>query len=113
MLKPPAIRQLEVRCCCDPALLLGWILLYDPTLDLHPGARVKFRTRGPVLLGDLLENFGVFEQFDVELEVGQVCTAVGGPHGPGQCLTRLAFKSNELPLETLKRIPGFFPNELL
>jgi len=95
--------KVEVRCCCVPQKLLGW-------LDVEPerivvGNVVQFRTppsAGPVTF--LHEGFETFR-----LEPGERVALPVAAISSGTA-SWLALKSEETPLETLRRIPGFIEN---
>lgn len=89
--------RLEVRCCCDPSKLLGYLQV--PARLAYTGAKIGI----PVLEGLLLEagqepraQYG-----RIDLEVGRVCAE--GERGEGH----LAVKSNDTSIEALRKIPGF------
>lgn len=91
--------MVEVRCCCDPDLLIGWI--NAPIATLRPGQVVSFPLKvespTPRRYSDPPEYCATFEACD--LEVGQITRADGE--------TRLAFNSKEMPLDQLRRVVGF------
>lgn len=78
---------MEVRCCCIPQKLLGWVDIKDKGAD-HILWPLAFR----------IDEQG--EPRTIELEV-----ALFNP-GTGEEPYR-ALKSGELPIETLRLIPGF------
>jgi hypothetical protein len=91
--------QLEVRCCCDPRRLLGW--LWVDRRDVYAGARLHF---------PLLERAGVVDRGGLadwpvvrvlELEVANL-TDDG--------YESLAVKSHDIPLVDLQQIPTFLVN---
>jgi len=84
--------RLEVRCCCNPGKLLGWLDVPDTT---SPTFRF-FLQPPPVPRGSLTNCFRIEE---VVLEI-----AYFYQKGVGE---RKAFKDNGLSIETLRRIPGF------
>jgi len=89
---------IEVRCCCQPEKLLGWL----PTPDrLYCGGRVTYvippRVDGPVLRGFTIQPAAV-----VVFEVAMVRAKDSSEW--------LALKGDETPLELLRRIPGFQEN---
>ena len=89
--------KLEVRCCCDPGLLLGWLKV--PTDRVFIGSRVAWMVREP--FNPLLSPDDPIVAEKVELEVARIET-----HYP---VTKswLALKSNDTPIETLMKLPGF------
>jgi hypothetical protein len=96
--------MLEVRCCCQPAKLLGWIELPEtPTL----GARVNFA---------LAPALGAQQEKSAPLELVSLTwgswTSTRDTIVDERTITRIveqgvAFKSNDTPIETLRRIKGF------
>ena len=82
--------QIEVRCCCTPSKLLGWIEL--ETLDTP---RVCFPVRNSV------EN--IWPMF-VPVVLEFTAWRENGREGH-------AFKADGIPLDMLKRIPCFTANE--
>jgi hypothetical protein len=97
--------SLEIRCCCMPRKLLGWVdvpehlaragevvrfPLREPLLLVvpPPGFHLRARTRTPLYLPLLIERYR-------ENEAGPL---------------RLAVKSHEHPIELLRRIPTFTAN---
>lgn len=84
------MKLMEVRCCCD-AHLIGHVRVPTPV-----GTNITFAL-GPRTLPQSFEaaKIGNF----LELEVAHV--------GFGSIPERLAIKSHDVPLESLKRIPGF------
>lgn len=90
--------RLEVRCCCDPKKVLGY--LEHPRLQ-NVGDTYWFPFARPADYA--MASFG-FEpsepiMYRLELTVDQIS------HGDG--LVFLAIKNRDYPLEDLKRIPGF------
>lgn len=83
--------KLEVRCCCVPNKLLGWI-------DLSPGMASIADKAQRIYYPDP-EN-GPFGRIELPIAIVQ--------HTDGRRYR--AFKSNEYPLEVLLRIPGFTEN---
>jgi hypothetical protein len=80
--------RVEVRCCCDPSRILG-------TLDVE-----AFRVRNGQILRYPLFEEGQSQPRTIELEVGWL----SDPDS-----TRLAVKSNEVPLDDLKKLRTFRP----
>jgi len=91
----------QVRCCCDPGRLLGWVPLPFGARR-EPGVLVSFKL--PIVLEwrPLPESPVVRDPGVVQLELAEY--AQGEERG-------LAFKSNDLPLEQLQAIPGFITHE--
>lgn len=88
--------RLELRCCCDPRRLLGFIQL--PTSRCYDGATVRFAQRvDPIARYSW--NTGQLVAPMVELTVAAIQFGEQRPY--------LAVKSNHLELKDLRRIPGF------
>lgn len=87
--------KMEVRCCCTPIKLLGW-------LDVEPGATsYKFA---------IIEPHDLRLGFEAPLEVKTIVLPVAEIHNPLTCgplETYPALKSEETPIETLRLIRGF------
>jgi hypothetical protein len=100
--------RVEVRCCCDPGKLLGWV-------ELAGRAQIK---EGDVLSLALLPERDMTPYMEAALygsihhEVLRLTVAFwqGEAHDFGKAWEReagLALKSNDTPIETLRRIAGF------
>lgn len=113
--------KVEVRCCCDPGKLLGWIELKVPAL--REGDVFKFPlSDAPRSTEELVLGVARFQQ---PMEQGPEALSLPVAHftvyqpargfgffgallGDTRYLERgLALKSNDAPIETLRRIPGF------
>ena len=98
----------EVRCCCNPDKLVGWLEMPE-------------RDKGAFVVQlDATDYWDPNGQVDVlRLEVDILSTAVINIadllHDNDEFLPKItgykAVKAEDVPLETLKRIPGFTPNE--
>lgn len=85
-------RRVEVRCCCDPARLIGFIDVPDD-VTLRDGTIVPFQLEG------------VDAAITLQIATWSYpSTRYGDPWGYDD---DLAFKSDDTPIETLRRIPGF------
>lgn len=94
------MRTLEVRCCCDPGKLLGYLELDDRLV--YPGSRLRFAIhRMPLVFGRPLREQVTGET--VELEVDWHGTFLDELLDEMQ----LAVKSNDTPIGQLRRVPGF------
>ena len=84
--------KMEVRCCCTPRKLLGWL---DVKEGLRPGdvANFMLMEKRLTLEGDTSGKFEV-----VQLPIQRI--AEGSK-------SWLALKSEETPIEKLRKIPGF------
>jgi hypothetical protein len=88
------MKRINVRCCCNPELIYG-------TLPWNEnGYRVRFNK---------LKPFKPYAQFNpnedieaIELEV-DVCYVDG--------MKELAYRSNDIPIETFRLLPGFIEGE--
>jgi hypothetical protein len=97
----------EVRCCCDPGQLLGTIDVDVPYL--YEGQVFRF------FVGPSVSLRPYWEQRDDDLfitEAGEQLTLTvarvqGRVLGTGEVLDGLAIKSNDTPIEKLRRINGF------
>lgn len=98
----------EVRCCCQPVKLLGWI-----NLPLETVMR-----RGSVSFVALEEAPRVFGMSRDERCATQVISLPFADYindfrhrdKHGRPVAHPALKSNDYPLETLRKIPGFVPH---
>jgi hypothetical protein len=99
--------RVEIRCCCDPGRLLGTVEVDVPYL--YEGQAIRFYARRAISLkpwweqrdGDLF-----VEHLPERLEL-PVARVEGYARGSGEYLNGLAVKSNDTPIETLRRIAGF------
>lgn len=109
--------RVEVRCCCNPGKLLGWIdlagrqqiaegdrfsFMLQPVKDQSPYAEAVFRASAIYGLGRDSLTLDVAFWYDRQ-EI---------PDGNGGMLIAnaqegLALISNDTPIETLRRIIGF------
>lgn len=96
------MRRVEVRCCCNAAKLLGTLPLPDnartwafPVMRESNANFVRAAARGPLVDKVILE----LAPWRDELidPVTQRFTVIGGE----------ALKADGIPIETLRRIPGF------
>jgi hypothetical protein len=104
--------SLEIRCCCVPRKLLGWVDV--PEHLARAGEVVRFHLREPVLLlapppGHYFRVPAKAPQF-LALQIDRYRENEDGPWPllPGPW--RLAVKSHEHPIELLRRIPTFTVN---
>lgn len=82
-------KMMEVRCCCVPQNLLGWL----------PAPTVKFSGR--------TMNFPLPDGEVLTLPMSRYIERVHG-----EVVTDLiAYKSQETPIETLRLIPNFVENK--
>lgn len=96
--------QIEVRCCCQPQKLLGWLPVPD---TVQGGDIIAFTVRRASWELASLNAQPVFFTPDIiALPVaifGEPALDADGP----RIVKRLALKSEETPLERLRLIPGF------
>lgn len=88
---------LEVRCCCRPEKLLGWLPV--PGLAF-PGQSITFLVMPRPVFGRPTA-LAAFAAERLELPVALYRADDG---------TRRALKSEDTPIETLRLIPGFVEN---
>lgn len=92
--------RVEVRCCCDPGRLLGW-------LDVPDAALRNSTFTVPLRLVN--GNYG-----EVQFELGTVLLPpqLLFPDWPaGEHRSVPAYKAPHLPIETLRRVRGFVEAE--
>ncbi|HEV8474576.1 MAG TPA: hypothetical protein VGR82_17495 [Methylomirabilota bacterium] len=106
-------RVLEVRCCCQPRRLLGWLPVPSNVQHPRPGVEVTFLvdqarvelesfspfSRGHAAFDDLPRRVRHIPARRVTLRMAE--------WGDGELETRLAYKSEETSLEDLRKIVGF------
>ena len=100
------MKWVEVRCCCEPAKLLGHVQVPND-FELRVGNRLKFvafERLAPVLNKAYLVN--PTSTTTVELEIGDV-QFYPIPAGRWTPEHHFAFKSNDTPLEKLRKIPSW------
>jgi hypothetical protein len=89
-----AAMKLEVRCCCMPLKLLGYV---DVDFHVCAGNTVAFEYLVPV------------EQFADGDTARRMLVALTAQYysPPGDVPSYLALKSNDCPIEVLRQLPGF------
>jgi len=91
------MKRMEIRCCCTPKKLLGWVEVPDGATEY------RFVLRSE-LLSFLRKPFDDVTPVKVEAIVLPVAVIhIGGTKYP-------ALKSEETPIEILRKIPGFIEN---
>ena len=90
--------SMEVRCCCKPQRLLGWLKVPDTA---RRGTIIHF-TVWPSARAEV--NQASFEVKQISLPVDTYAYAENSYH------ERLALRSEDTPIETLRLIPGFKEN---
>jgi len=92
--------RVEVRCCCNPAQLLGWVEL--PVTQIQEGDVHAFA---------LFDRSAVPKHEILRLPVAYWWHHMRGFDGADEVKINresgLALKSNDTPIEKLRRIPGF------
>lgn len=91
----------EVRCCCQPQKLVGWLDVPE-----HMGVFTL-----PLHSFDYEEQAVRTETIKLVIDVyapAAICDQDGFYSLPDPYK---AIKAEDVPIETLKRIPGFIPNE--
>jgi len=101
-------RHLEVRCCCQPRKLLGWLPV-PIGVQPGPGVEVMFTVEQPRVE---LEGLRFDERVRVRHIPGRRVTLPMAEWREGSEPRRLAFKSEETPVEDLRRIPGFSEHDV-
>lgn len=97
----------EIRCCCDPGLLLGHVQLERDRLV--EGDVITLCLRPVVSLRPFWEQRDdhLFVAIPAETLRLPVALACGIDRRTGEGFRGLAIKSNDTPIETLRRIQGF------
>lgn len=99
-----ALIHLEVRCCCQPKKLLGYLPV-DPQLAIR-GARIRFAI--PATFPYSRSRLGDGDVKTTPQEVIVLPVESFQSSNPDE--RHLALKSEETPIETMRRIPGFVEN---
>lgn len=92
----------EVRCCCDVNLLLGYVQV--DRRQLHEGDVLRFLLRPTAPSWKRGEISVTVRAEQLRLPVS---FATGVDTRTGERFSRLAIKSDDTPIETLRRIAGF------
>ena len=95
--------RLPIRCCCNPTLLLGYVPVPDEAARV--GTRIHFALRppAPTFFGEDEGPTTSFFRNTLALTVSEAWgTWDGRLHGP-----QVALKSDDTPLDVLRRLPGF------
>lgn len=97
----------EIRCCCDPGLLLGYVEL--DRRYIYEGQRINFDLRPFASLKPayLQKDGDLFDFTPRERITLQVAMVHGHDKRSGEVLCGLAIKSEDTPIEQLRRIRGF------
>lgn len=100
--------RLRVHCCCKPELFLGWLDV--PDAKAREGTRLIFAQAKSVSFvagGARLVVEPSRPEPPEKLEVEEVVLEVSRLNVGGGVGWILAVKSNDTPIEILRRIPGF------
>lgn len=97
----------EIRCCCKPGRLLGTIEV--DAAYLYEGQTFSFIVRPSISLRPYWEqrDNDIFVTNQAEKLTLPVARVHGIVFGTGEYLHGLAIKSNDTPIEKLRRIAGF------
>ena len=97
----------EVRCCCRPDKLVGWLDWpnEDTLVRLFPLQTYYPRTAWDNLAAIQTETIKLKLDFFAPAAISDPDSIFSIPE------PYKAIKAEDVPLETLKRIPGFIPNE--
>lgn len=96
--------RLEVRCCCQPQLLLGWLDM-PSNVEVREGAQVVFHARAKWQVSVLTDPPCTITP------AARVVLTVSLFSDPAHnSLPHFALKSEETPLEVLRRIDRFIEN---
>lgn len=96
---------MEVRCCCTPRKLLGYLLVRG---EVFAGERVKFVVAGPQVR---VNGPGIGSEFEPEFVAEKSVILPVDRITVGRD-TYLALKSEETPIEVLRQLPEFVEVEL-
>lgn len=88
------MKLMEVRCCCQPQKLLGYL----PVIEGQTRMRYVLRPTEP-------DDGQRFQQ--IELRLGAFNDARMNEAGDVVRDTHLALKAEDIPIEVLRRIPSF------
>jgi hypothetical protein len=91
----------EIRCCCEPGRLLGTVEVDVPYL--YAGQVLHFHVPPAISLRPYWEQRD--GELFIEHQAERLALPVARVHG--EFLDGLAIKSNDTPIETLRRIRGF------
>jgi hypothetical protein len=99
---PERFTMMEVRCCCQPRKLLGWLPVVDRLRAEGRGVRFVIP---PQFAGGRMTDVQVVN-LPIAMFVSSQCVSTAD--GIEDVSDRhLALKSEETPIEILRRIPGF------
>jgi len=90
------MRRMEVRCCCQPKKRLGWLDVFWSELEAKMVRRIE-HIPFPASLEDAPQPSETIKE---------ICLPIVDIHIPGVG-KYLAIKSEDTPIETLRKINGF------
>lgn len=100
------MRVLEVRCCCDPGKLLGWLAI--PTDLARPGVVLKYMLPFDRQAWQASLRDGTFESWPTFESTREVVTLTVDEWIPTMFSgAELAVRSNDTPIEKLRRVTTF------
>jgi hypothetical protein len=94
------MKLVEVRCCCQPQKLLGWLQVPEHRVKL--GRVVRFHIPTTTIGLGLIDPPSLTDSVVVSLPVEMFKDGAD---------MHLALKSEETPIDVLQRIPGFQRND--
>lgn len=102
------MKRIPVHCCCDPRIVLG--TLDVPGEYCHPHARFRVVMQEPVswVGAEYRPPSKPWKEGEQYIVIA-VETLWLETNGRAQAI--LAVKSNDMPIETFRRIPGFVENQ--
>ena len=114
--------RVEVRCCCVPVKLLGWMEVTVGPEEVRPGFTYLFRVEGSDEVVALtterwaemqLLDSGYKPSFDALIASGEVTEVdLGfGQKGYARRRTGVAINSNERPVEFFRKLAAFVENK--
>lgn len=100
--------MMEVRCCCRPEKLLGYLPVRDQ-IHVARGVMLRFVVRPDKWVCVDGRKPSLYRDI-VTLPVEMFSASTMRPDGEFDRDSHLALKSEETPIERLRRIPGFVEN---
>lgn len=107
---------LEVRCCCRPDALLGWLPVSDRLAFKGAVLRLPLKPVQPTGWGrspwpgdDAGDALPSSQAAPAAAMAVLSVDRLGSPYGPGTG-SILAVRSDDTPLDVLRRVPGFTEN---
>lgn len=89
-------KSLPVHCCCDPNKLMGWIVLSEFT-HIQNSERMTFPTYSGNTITLVIEELRRLDRYGDFMDKSETAH-------------QLAFRSDEIPIEVLRKIPQFIEN---